>query len=322
MCRADAIEPGARVRDMTINVVCPFCMGDLGRGTAESIECKSCGRVFPVRSGIPVLLSADEYGECLAEFSAKSRVWEHYFRVRRNSALTVMYCDWWVTQMMAELPRGLRGPLLEVMCGAGEISRRFTDTVGPSVALDLNVFQVERAAQELAAVGDRRVRFVCGTVRRLPFRDASVPLIMIQGGLHHVRRILREALLELARVLAPGGMLIASEPANDHWLIRAIRKWQYASSSQQGEDEYEDGFTRAEIESSLLEVGLHLRNYRLFGFVAYPLMGNSDLLPLFAGCRCAWLGRALLSLDMALERVPIVRRLAFANIFSAAKDSF
>jgi uncharacterized protein YbaR (Trm112 family) len=38
-------------------VVCPACRGDL-RPVAgdEGLECLACGRVYPVRDGIPVLL--------------------------------------------------------------------------------------------------------------------------------------------------------------------------------------------------------------------------------------------------------------------------
>jgi SAM-dependent methyltransferase len=131
--------------------------------------------------------------------------------------------------------------------------------------------------------------------------------------------MLTETLEEIARVLAPGGVLVASEPANDHWLIRRIRRWQYARSAQQGDDEEEDGFTREELASGLAAAGLRLRTYQVFGYIAYPLMGNTDLLPLLARSRRAWLGRALVRLDTAVESVPVLRRMGFASIFTATR---
>ena len=40
-------------------LVCPGCHGDLrshDSETGEGLECTRCGRVFPIRDGIPVLL--------------------------------------------------------------------------------------------------------------------------------------------------------------------------------------------------------------------------------------------------------------------------
>ena len=59
----------------------------------------------------------------------------------------------------------------------------------------------------------------------------------------------------------------------------------------------------------------------MFGFVAYPLMGNTDLLPLLEHVRSRSLGRALLWLDAALERAPLIRRLGWASLFSARLEA-
>ncbi len=38
-------------------LVCPACGGAVGvRGPEAGIECASCGRVYPIRDGIPVML--------------------------------------------------------------------------------------------------------------------------------------------------------------------------------------------------------------------------------------------------------------------------
>ena len=38
-------------------LICPACKGDLSPVNEESgLECAACGRVYPVRDGIPVML--------------------------------------------------------------------------------------------------------------------------------------------------------------------------------------------------------------------------------------------------------------------------
>ena len=58
--------------------------------------------------------------------------------------------------------------------------------------------------------------------RHLPFESASKDIVVIQGGLHHLPKLpddLEQTLVEVARVLAPGGRFIAVEP----WLTPFLR---------------------------------------------------------------------------------------------------
>lgn len=40
-------------------VVCPVCRGALAKGAAEAIQCEGCGRVYPIRDGLPVLIAGE-----------------------------------------------------------------------------------------------------------------------------------------------------------------------------------------------------------------------------------------------------------------------
>jgi SAM-dependent methyltransferase len=133
--------------------------------------------------------------------------------------------------------------------------------------------------------------------------------------------VLGDILTEIHRVLRPGGVLVGSEPANDHPLTHAVREWQYRRSAMQGNDPDEEGFDRAGLAALLADAGLRLDRYRQFGFIAYPLMGNTDLVPLLRRARAPLLGRALMRLDALLERVPLVRDLAWASLFRAFKPA-
>jgi len=271
-----------------------------------------------LRSGIPIFLSPTEYEACRRKLAAKQWLWDRYASARRDSLLTRMYYDWWVSEMLREVPPDQCGPILELMCGGAEISRRLPSRFASVVAFDLNVVMLERAARELGRLGESRVTFVGGSADRLPFPDGSIPVVMVQGGLHHVKPILASVLREVARVLAPDGIVVASEPANDNRVIRRFRQWQYTRSNMHGEGE--QGFVRAELAGRLFEAGLRLRRYRRFGFLGYMLMGNTDLLPVLANCSWAWLGRALLFADTLQARVPLLRGLLFASLFIAARE--
>jgi hypothetical protein len=88
----------------------------------------------------------------------------------------------------------------------------------------------------------------------------------------------------------------------------------------QGRDEGEDGFTKQELQEAFSRAGLVLEKYDRFGFIAYPLMGNTDILPVLARSRSQRLGSALLHFDEALEQIPGIRHLAWASLFRAVKE--
>ena len=99
--------------------------------------------------------------------------------------------------------------VLEVGCGEGELSERFVRELGCEVvAID----QSERMVELTRARGvDARV----ADVQALPFRDGEFDCALAAWMLYHVRAVDR-ALAELARVLRPGGRLVAVTNAPDH----------------------------------------------------------------------------------------------------------
>jgi SAM-dependent methyltransferase len=228
----------------------------------------------------------------------------------------MQYYDWWVEAMFDLVPDS-NEPVLELMCGEAELCRRLPPRFTRAAALDLNARMIESATRSFAEAGERRVTLVCGSATGLPFAPRTFSAVLVQGGFHHVRPIMHEVLGEIRRVLRPDGLLVASEPANDAWITRAIRHWQYEHSALQGNDEDEDGFTRGEVAERLAKAGLRLESYRQFGFIAYPLMANMDLLPLLIRSRSRSLGDSLMRLDDALSKVPFVRDLAWLNLFTA-----
>jgi SAM-dependent methyltransferase len=323
--------PAASATEATtesLPLVCPQPRpGDGGRCGAplqptaqDGLLCPVCGSEFPRRAGVPVLLSEQEWERCRHHLDEESSIRDNYARARRGAPLTVRYFDWWIDRMLAEVPATVGGNFVELMCGGAEVCRRLPARFTTALALDLDVDMVEQAARDLAARGDRRVRFVCGTAARVPLPDACTSVVIVQGALHHARPVLGDILREIHRLLRPGGVLVGSEPANDHPLTRAIREWQYRRSVHQGNDPDEEGFDRAELGRLLAGAGMRLDRYQQFGFVAYPLMGNTDMVPLLRNARSQALGTALLRFDELLEHVPGLRGMAWASLFRAFKE--
>ncbi|MFP4248913.1 MAG: methyltransferase domain-containing protein [Armatimonadota bacterium] len=105
---------------------------------------------------------------------------------------------------------GRRERVLEVGCGHGfvteELARR---AAGEVVAVDaqFGAFGVEPERP----TGETPVARVTADARDLPFADASFDLVFFQNTLMWIDP-LEDAVLEAARVLAPGGEIVALEP--------------------------------------------------------------------------------------------------------------
>jgi SAM-dependent methyltransferase len=100
---------------------------------------------------------------------------------------------------------------LEVGCGTGWFAARVQRELGAeTVAID----QSERMVQLARAEGvDARV----GDIQALPFEDASFDCAAANWMLYHVPD-LDQGLAEIARVLRPGGRLVAITNSDDHLL--------------------------------------------------------------------------------------------------------
>jgi ubiquinone/menaquinone biosynthesis C-methylase UbiE len=102
--------------------------------------------------------------------------------------------------------------VLDIGCGIGGDVVKLAAIVGPTglaVGVDASEAMIEEARQRQPA--DRPVRYQVGYVHSLPFDDDSFDAVRFDRVLMHVPDI-RAALAEAARVLVPGGRLVATEP--------------------------------------------------------------------------------------------------------------
>src|SRR5688572_8135888 len=121
--------------------------------------------------------------------------------------------------------------VLEVGCGEGELAARILEELDAElVAID----QSERMVELARARGvDARV----GDVRELPFPDASFDVAVAAWMLYHVPD-LQSAVGELARVLGPGGRLVAVTNASDHLRemleLAGVDDWDFSFRAENG----------------------------------------------------------------------------------------
>jgi SAM-dependent methyltransferase len=120
--------------------------------------------------------------------------------------------------------------VLEVGPGEGELAARMRDELGCEVvAIDQSERMVELTRR-------RGVDARLGDVQDLPFAEAQFDCAVAAWMLYHVPDIDR-ALSELARVLRPGGRLVAVTNRNDHLVeLKELLGLDWASSTFDAED--------------------------------------------------------------------------------------
>src|SRR5690606_9017335 len=96
------------------------------------------------------------------------------------------------------------GRALDAACGTGRHARRLVDLGHDVVGVDLTPEMLERARERVP-----EATFAEGDLHALPAPDAAFDLVVCGLALAHLPD-LRAAVAELARVLRPGGRLVAS----------------------------------------------------------------------------------------------------------------
>jgi SAM-dependent methyltransferase len=121
--------------------------------------------------------------------------------------------------------------LLDIGCGPGTITADLARLVAPGavVGLDASAEVLARAGEHAAGLGLPNLRFEEGDLFALRFADASFDVVHVHQVLQHLVDPVA-ALVELRRVLQPGGLLAVREsdygaftwapadPALDRWL--------------------------------------------------------------------------------------------------------
>ncbi len=156
------------------------------------------GRRFRVENGIVRMLESIDPA-LAAELASQDAAREIYLDER----LVVMRYERRLAQILVEgMLDGVQGPILDAGCGIGLLG---------AVYPQLNLYGVDASFPllEEARLG-YRLRVEC-SAEKLPFEEASFDAILALNLLHHVIAPER-AIEEFARILKPGGLLLALDP--------------------------------------------------------------------------------------------------------------
>ena len=108
------------------------------------------------------------------------------------------------------VPRDLT--VLDVGTGTGFMLLGIAQRVARVVGVDRSQAMLDQAAANLAAAGMRNVHLRQGEMEALPVEDASVDVVLANMALHHALEP-RRAIVEMARVLRPGGRVVLTDLA-------------------------------------------------------------------------------------------------------------
>jgi SAM-dependent methyltransferase len=218
---------------------CPACLGVLSpaqaagpyRAEVGELSCR-CGRVYPVRAGIPDLVYPSRLAtldrKFLAQYERHAGVYD-----RAVSALFTRLGsteDEFRSWMVGLLPPQHGGRILEVSCGTGSNFRYLLRRAGPRgrlIAIDLSPSMIDVARTK---TGARRSRVTLARANgaHLPFSDGFFDAVFHFGGVNSFSELPR-ALSEMARVVRPGGRVVLGDEGLAPWRIhtpygRALRR--------------------------------------------------------------------------------------------------
>lgn len=120
---------------------------------------------------------------------------------------------------------GWGGNLLDVGCGPGMLVRHLLDTRPGDftiTACDRSPAMIDAAAER---VGTTDVWLTVGRIEAMPFSDRSFDVVLAMGVLDYAD--IRQALQEMARVVRPGGLALATmlNPLSPYRLVEWVLYW-------------------------------------------------------------------------------------------------
>jgi SAM-dependent methyltransferase/uncharacterized protein YbaR (Trm112 family) len=214
-------------------LVCPACRGGLSDDAGSTLLlCVSCGFGYPIRSGIPILLSpelqqiADDAGPL--SHKAQQMVFSDQapdddFNVVRPHGAPRLYGRLMQDKFRRSvigLEDLLPGSTVLVICGGPGMDAEFLVQTGARVILsDISLGALMQARKRSTRFG-LDFALVVADAEALPFRDGSVDAVYVHDGLHHLERPAL-GLAEMARVARRA--ISVSEPARSLATNVAIR---------------------------------------------------------------------------------------------------
>jgi SAM-dependent methyltransferase len=275
---------------------CPRCHGRLSADdTSAALICTSCGLGFGDHDGIPLLLppsveAADGDEHALADHKARQIAFFDQdsvddFGITRPRGAPELY-GWLLEEKFRRSILGLEhllpGSTVLTICGGSGFDAEILARRGAHVILSDIAVGVVLQARERARRFGLDLGLVVADAEALPFADASVDMVYVHDGLHHLERPAL-ALAEMARVARQA--ISISEPAQAFATSTAVRLGLADRREEAGNPVLR--LTLNEITSELTALGFrpvrphrYAMYYRHWPGRAMRLFSNPLLLPL------------------------------------------
>jgi dolichol-phosphate mannosyltransferase len=143
--------------------------------------------------------------------------------------------------------------ILDIGCG----SSRIVQSLPQSVGLDMQI----RKLRWLRAPGRQLVQ---ASLMRLPFADDSFDAVICSEVIEHIARD-QIQLIDMVRVLAPGGTLVLGTPDYGRWLWRALEGLYKKIFPQGYATEHINPYTRRELRKEIERLGLTVLDVQYVG---------------------------------------------------------
>ncbi len=200
--------------------------------------------------------------------------------------------------------------IAEFGSGTGRISKAISESGGRTTLLD-SLEDVLRRSKRQFAKNNIDGNFVVGAFPDLPIKSGRFDVVWNAGVIEHFSGdMLKESLLEMARVCRDNGVVITINPYSRSWLHAIGRGFMMLYPSFPYKDEYP--ITTLKTALSCLGAGWTLREYTAGFFTLF--VGAFKRLSLFSGMRNICLGifwvlsGAMCALDRSFAG-PIIRSL-------------
>lgn len=306
-------------------LACPLCKGSLHLCDGNHLKCLSCKVTYSVEDGIPILLppKLDEWKVLEAEFHSEESD-EYVERHAKYSPRVARYHNDYL-KCFSDFQKG--ATVFEVGGGGGVEAIHLKNMGLTLIESDISIGMVKIGRRRLIAAGqDSASIFVVCDAENLPCADQSLDAILIVAALHHLpspELFFKEA----KRAIKPGGKLIVGFEPN-RWpyftiypALRSLRNLIYPRRRKcpggiSVGDIARTGFTEADFEQFLKAAGMKkvsLQRIWFFdGFIQLAIeqinrkrpVGQLIDLPVA-------LQRAIVTVDIFLLRIPLMRRLCW-----------
>lgn len=197
--------------------------------------------------------------------------------------------------------------VLDYCCGCGVMSKRIASFGANVHGIDISNESIETSRTMLQECGyQEQTSFQVMDAEKMTFPDSSFDVVVCSGVLHHLD--VRAAFPEIARVLKPGGRVLAMEALGYNPAICLYRKLTPHLRTAWEKDHI---LTLRELRLAKQHFGkIRVRYYHLFTILAVPFRK----FPVFS----RFLG-LLEAIDSIVLRVPFIQLMAWQMVFELSQ---